>query len=82
MKSLLIIFTFLSLNVNAQSDNTASIFSQFYFPFDFGYAISLQKNMNTGSLVKTGLEYRFKKNNGLFIRLNYNNRSNQFSHFL
>lgn len=75
---LIILFSFLSFAVSAQSDTTVSFLSKLYFPFDFGYAMNSTHTLQSGSLVKTGLEYRFKQTNGLLIRFNYDNRSNHY----
>lgn len=75
---LIILLSFLSFAANAQSDTTASFLSKLYFPFDVGYALTNAKTLQSGMLFKTGLEYRFKQTNGLFIRFNYDNRSNHY----
>jgi hypothetical protein len=40
--------------------------------------LSEQKGILNGGQVKTGLEYRMKKENGLFFRFNFDNRNNRF----
>lgn len=79
-KPLLLLFIPLLMykSASAQLDSASSFLSKLYFPFDFGYTISGEKNISNGGLIKTGLEYRLNKNNGLFVRFNFDNRSNQF----
>lgn len=63
---------FLKKNSLAQADTSKTSFlSKLYFPFDFGYTLSEQKGILNGGQVKTGLEYRMKKENGLFFRFNF-----------
>ena len=63
----------------AQEDTTKTTFlSKLYFPFDFGYTISNQLTISNGGSVKTGIEYRLKNNNGLFVRFNFDNRNNNY----
>ena len=84
MKTRLILITsilvfFLKKNSLAQADTSKTSFlSKLYFPFDFGYTLSEQKGILNGGQVKTGLEYRMKKENGLFFRFNFDNRNNRF----
>jgi hypothetical protein len=76
---LIVCFLLLMYSVsNAQSDSSSTFLSKLYFPFDFGYTISKQKNISNGGLIKTGLEYRINQEKGLFIRFNFNNRNNKF----
>ena len=72
-----LLFILISPMLYAQSENT-SFLSKLYFPFDFGSCISTEKYIKSGSLVKTGLEYRIKKDKGLFVRFNFDNRTNRF----
>ena len=78
MRLLLICYTLLSISLCAQTDTASSLLSRFYLPFDFGATITQNKNMRPGILIKTGLEYRFKKTNSLFARFNFDNRSNNY----
>lgn len=64
---------------HAQSNTPkVSFLSKVYFPFDFGYTLSQQKSILNGGQVKTGIEYRMKKENGLFLRFNFDNRNSRF----
>lgn len=73
----LIFLTFHS--AKAQSNEASSFLEKLYFPFDFGYTLPIDKNMNSGGLIKTGLEFRIKKEQGFFIRFNFDNRTNNFN---
>jgi hypothetical protein len=82
MKSALFLFLTLFSNalISAQSDTIKSnLLSRFYFPFDFGYNFLILKNTPSGGLIKTGLEFRFKKENGVFLRFNFDNRFHQYT---
>jgi hypothetical protein len=72
----ILVITVLPICCYAQSDN--SFLSRLYFPFDFGFTLLTEKNIKSGSQIKTGIEYRIKKNIGLFARFNFNNRMNSF----
>jgi hypothetical protein len=77
--AVIFVFSFFSKNALAQADTSkASFLSKLYFPFDLGYTLSEQKSILNGGQVKTGLEYRMKKENGLFFRFNFDNRNNRF----
>lgn len=66
--------------ISAQSDTAnQNLFSKLYFPFDFGYNFRTPKNIAPGGLIKTGLEFRFKKENGFFFRFNFDNRSHKYT---
>jgi len=80
MKLFLKIFFLVVFNstVYGQSDTSTSFLSKLYFPFDFGFTISKQTNISNGGFIKSTLEYRINQEKGLFIRFNYNNRSNKF----
>jgi hypothetical protein len=52
--------------------------SKLYFPFDFGYTVSEEAAILNGVVIKTGFEYRWKQENRLFVRFNFNNRNNEF----
>ena len=49
-----------------------------YFPVEFGYCKSSEKIIESGGLIKTGLEYRINKDKANFVRFNYDNRNNRF----
>jgi hypothetical protein len=77
--SFILVFSLFQKSTLAQTDTSQSSFlSQLYFPFDFGYTLSQQKSISNGGQVKTGLEYRIKKESGLFLRFNFDNRNHQF----
>lgn len=65
------------INVNAQTKKE-SFLSRVYFPFNLGYSLTSNSSINSGGLIKTGVEYRLKKSNGLFMRFNFDNRSNYY----
>ena len=74
--AVIFVFSFFSKNALAQADTSkASFLSKLYFPFDLGYTLSEQKSILNGGQVKTVLEYRMKKENGLFFRFNFDNRN-------
>jgi hypothetical protein len=77
--TLFLIFSVITFNSVKAQNNTTTFFSKLYFPFDFGFTTTSQNTFETGSLIKTGLEYRFKTTTGIFIRFNYDNRSNKFT---
>ena len=64
---------------NTQSTDNGSFFDKLYFPFDFGATFSTEKNITSGGYIKTGLEYRLNKEQGIFFRFNFDNRNNKFT---
>ena len=82
MKTALLIYIFFSstlFSFGQSGTGSSSFLSKLYFPFEFGYLVSEQKSIKPGNLNKTGIEYRFKKQKGLFIRFNFDNRSTKFN---
>lgn len=80
--SFFIVPLILSLTNNAISQSNqdpSSFFSNLYFPFDIGVQRALEKNIDAGVLVKTGIEYRNYGKHSWFIRFNFDNRSNKYS---
>jgi hypothetical protein len=70
--SLLIVIPVATL---AHADTTSNFLSRLYFPFDFGYSFTANKTMSAGGVLKTGLEYRIRRTEGIFVRLNFDNRT-------
>ncbi len=64
----------LAQNKQIQGD----FFSKLYFPFLFGYNSPIEKTLLSGSFTNTGIEYRFKKDYGFFMRFNFDSRNNLF----
>lgn len=78
MRFLLVIFALLPITANAQKD-TSAIFTRFYFPFSFGYALTQNSNTYTGTYAVTGLEYRFSNTEGLFSRFDFDTRKQEYN---
>jgi hypothetical protein len=75
----LISFTlYFSANAQTQIKRADLFLSRIYFPFDFGVALSNAKTLNTGSVNKTGVEFRLKEEQGVFFRYSYVNQKNNF----
>lgn len=72
-----VIFILSGLSINAQNPKE-SLSSKLYFPFDIGYLNSPRNNLKPGIIVRTALEYRLHSTQGLYFRLNYDNRSNSY----
>ena len=67
------------LAINAMSQNKKeNLLSRVYFPFNLGYFLTSNSNINPGGLVKTGLEYRVNKSYGLHFRYAYDIRSTRY----
>lgn len=77
MKIVTILFVLLVQNATAQNKNE-NFLSKVYFPFSYGFSLLSENNINSGNLVKTGIEYRFNKSKGLYIRYDYDNRKNEY----
>jgi hypothetical protein len=78
MRFLIIIFAFVSINLNGQTDTASTFFKRLYFPFSFGYGLSQNTNTHSGIAVITGFEYRLRKSDGLFFRFNFDSRKHQY----
>ena len=76
-KTLIIAFIiFISYDCTAQH----GFFSKLYFPTDLGMNIPIKnKRLESGILISSGLEYRFKVEHGIFLRFNYDNLTNSYS---
>lgn len=72
-----IVSTVPSATAQQPPDNT--VLSRLYFPFDFGYLRPGGDGVRPGGLVRTGIEYRFSKSAGLFIRANLDNRNSPYT---
>jgi len=56
-----------------------NFFSNLYFPSEFGMNFPINsKPLQSGVLITSGIEYRFKVDKGSFIRFNYDNLSNPY----
>ncbi|SBV95967.1 exported hypothetical protein [uncultured Dysgonomonas sp.] len=75
---ILITFLLFGLNINAQASKQ-SLSSKLYFLFDIGYLNSPKNNLKPGTIVKMAAEYRLDRAQGLYFRLNYDNRSNSYT---
>jgi hypothetical protein len=64
---------------NAQTNDAETFLEKLYFPFDFGATFPSEKNISSGGYIKTGLEYRLRKEQGVFFRFNFDNRNNKFT---
>ncbi len=70
-------FILFGLSINAQTPKEP-LSSKLYFPFDIGYLNSPRNNLKPGIIVKMAIEYRLHSTQGLYFRLNYDNRSNSY----
>lgn len=75
---ILITFLLFGLNTKAQTSKE-SLSSKLYFPFDIGYLNSPRNNLKPGIIIKMAAEYRLYSKQGLYLRLNYDNRSNSYA---
>lgn len=78
LKIMTLLLGCMCLTSHAQAKDSTSFLSKIYFPFDLGYTVSDETTILNDVLIKTGLEYRFKQEKGLFVRFNFNNRNNEF----
>ena len=62
----------------AQTESNGSLLSKLYFPFDFGSSFNSNSDIESGNLIKTGLEYRLNDTSGLYFRFNVDSRSNGY----
>lgn len=61
--------------VLAQEEEERKVGNQIFLPsVEIGYVGYNSDNLTGGILVKTSIEYRFRNNNDLFLRVNYDNR--------
>jgi len=70
----LILFFFIDFYCIYAQENENSFGRQIFLPsLEIGYIINNAEMLSGGLLVKTSIEYRYKNNNDLFLRLNYDN---------
>lgn len=72
--ALLVLF---AQNINAQNEKE-SLLSKIYFPFTYGISLTPNTKLNSGNLAKTGIEYRFNRTNGVYLRYDNNSRKNEY----
>nr|WP_320058357.1 hypothetical protein [uncultured Bacteroides sp.] len=78
-KYVIITFTLLIITIKGYAQSPKESFSsKLYFPFSIGYLNSPKNNLEPGIIVKMAMEYRFHSTDGMFLRLNYDNRSNSY----
>ncbi len=78
MKSIFLV-CMLSVGLTAKGQTKLeNLFSRIYFPFDFGVSTLFSEALDNGTLSKTGVEYRLKHKNGLYFRLNFDNRKSDY----
>ena len=77
LKIMTLLLGCMCLTSHAQAKDSTSFLSKIYFPFDLGYTVSDETTILNDVLIKTGLEYRFKQEKGLYVRFNFNNRNNE-----
>lgn len=79
----------IAISVFAKSDTTAhssagSVGSRFYFPVSIGVSVPF-RNVNTrltsGLALSTGLEYRLRKTDGFFFRVEYDALNNNYKRY-
>ena len=63
------------------ANDSLRFFSKIYLPCNWGISTSFNPNIKNGYLFKTGVEYRFKSEKGLFIQANIDNHTNKFSNY-
>lgn len=78
MKFLMLIFFMVSFTAKAQTGTDSKFFSRVYLPFGAGKSITDDSKTYSGKVLLTGIEYRFKKTNGLLLRFNFDYRSQKY----
>ena len=79
MRNLCLFLLFILTCVHASCQSSGGSFlDKLYLPFGIGYTLSPGGGIQSGFVLNTGAEIRIKNRQGLFLRFDYNSRTNNY----